>query len=203
MLRWLQVANDQPSAVAFIPQGQIPTGDDLQRGSEANVQICQSGVHKRQIQIAFRQVVLPVQNVINQVASAAGSAILGSPADVSGKLFPHRWRRCGPHVLPATFQTLFDEHVSVQFCQVLSLQTGSHVQPVDVLTDNVLDVASFHQGLQPHVGGRGDGLVKGNVNRGFLTALLQRPDTVWSAKVRNASACTYASTRVNYDVLRS
>lgn len=129
------------------------------------------------LQIVFGQVCLPVQDRVMQLPPAPPSGQFSRQAGRPERLLSHAGGRRAPNELsettstadqqsgghktsPFTRGTLFSKHVAVQLGNRLPGDASAQVQPVDVLADDVLDVAGFEQLLERHVGFGGNGIVE-------------------------------------------
>lgn len=138
----LQVDNDQTASSALSGKGQVPTGADLQRGTQGDRQVCGPAGLISEHQVPVRQRVLPVQNGVSQLPSTGPkSPGLGHGAEPACGLEAHGAHNRVSDVLRLTLGTFLYKHVSVQLCQLVPGEARAHVQPVYVLADQEAEEA--------------------------------------------------------------
>ena len=75
-----------------------------------------------------------------------------------------------------------------------------NMQPVHILTHNILNDIFFHEFDQSHVSQRWPGIIKCSLHLWSYSLFLQCPHSFWSSKVRDPRWCTNTRSCVNHNV---
>lgn len=140
VFRWLEIANDQVAPKFLIFEWKVATRNDLKGRPQADVQIRDSRVHRRQIRVQVRQIVFPVQNRVFECTTTTGSSAESTATNQIEILLTQRRHWIIPDILSFAFVALLDEHVPMQFCDLVPAHSRLQVQSIDVLTDHVVNV---------------------------------------------------------------
>ena len=217
--RGLQV--DDHHALALWLGRQLP--DELvvlqhfQRAAEKDGQIAPLRVLHRGGEVGGRDRLAEIDDGVAQLGAVAHLALARalSPMPVERALPGHvKWT----HVLLAAARASLAEDVTVQLAQLARRHARAQVQPVDVLRDYLLDQALAHQRRERQVPYRRPRLRKALPHdrprrarrvacppRGGAAAaalfIVQRPQSLWAAIVRDRRGCAHPCTRINDRVL--